>query len=382
MARTSHSPADRRLIDLAAQHGVEVSARHLERWRSRPNPLLPAHHRDYPGRPSGGSSSTADEQLVALVVWLAQNRRQGADRGHLALRAFGAGLPVPEETVRHAFARPAEDLAKQLRRGFGPLPVDGDLQEWVYDGAADLVGTQERRLTAVQRRVEAIDRQVRAKPGLAPAWQFATELDPGAAEADPLGRTDFAFHSAITAMAGPSEMSPDTLARAARGFVTDGTPQWAAHLLETDPREPLAALAASPQHQLPGLPADSIANHLYAVARAAPIERLRAAWAAAGEIPSWAETSCAAVEAELFAGQPAEATEQWAMGMIFGASRSFLLTGLSEPNPTLAEQTATAVQLILMADAFNTTLTTTDDDGREAMRLLAPSFLLALLTIG
>ncbi|MGW2371012.1 hypothetical protein [Kitasatospora sp. NPDC001683] len=225
MARTSPSPADRRLIDLAAHYGVEVSARHLERWRSRPNPLLPAHQRDYPGRPLGGSSSTADEQLVALVVWLARNRRQGADRGHLALRAFGAGLPVPEETVRHAFARPAEDLAKQLRRGFGPLPVDGDLQEWVYDGAADLVGTKERRPTAVQRRVQAIDRQVLATPDLAPGWQFAAELDPGAAKAEPLGRTDFLFQSAITAMAGPGEMAPDTIARAARGLVADGAPQ-------------------------------------------------------------------------------------------------------------------------------------------------------------
>ncbi|MER6396103.1 hypothetical protein ABT263_08565 [Kitasatospora sp. NPDC001603] len=259
--------------------------------------------------------------------------------------------------------------------------MDGDLREWVYDGAADLAGTQERRLTAVQRRVRAIDRQVRAKPDLAPGWRFAIELDPGATKADPLDRTDFLFHSAITAMAGPGAMTPDTLARAARSFVTDGTPQWAAHLLETDPRDPLAALADPPQHQLPGLPPDSIANHLYTVARAAPIERLRAAWAAAGEIPCWAEASCAAVEAELSASQPAKATEQWAMGMIFGASRAFLLTGLSEPDPTLAEQTATAVQLILMADAFNITLAITDDDGREAMRRLAPPFLLALLAV-
>ncbi|MGW2371013.1 hypothetical protein [Kitasatospora sp. NPDC001683] len=152
--------------------------------------------------------------------------------------------------------------------------------------------------------------------------------------------------------------------------------------METDPRDPLAALAAAPPHQLPGLSVDSIANHLYTVAQAAPIERLQAAWTAAGEIAAWAETSCAAVEAELAAGQPAEATEQWGTGMISGASRTFLLTGLAEPNPTPAEQTVTAVQLIFMADAFNTTLAETDDDGREAMRRLAPPFLLSLLTVG
>ncbi|MFJ9446713.1 hypothetical protein ACIRRH_33365 [Kitasatospora sp. NPDC101235] len=67
--------------------------------------------------------------------------------------------------------------------------------------------------------------------------------------------------------------------------------------------------------------------------------------------------------------------------MFVGASRTFLLTGLSEPDPTPAEQTATAAQLLFMADAFNTTLANTDDDGRERMRSLAPPFLLALLTL-
>ncbi|MFJ2866793.1 hypothetical protein [Kitasatospora sp. NPDC087314] len=381
MTRTSPSPADQRLIDLAAQRGAQVTARHLERWRSRPDPLLPFHRRDYPGRPSGGSSSTADDGLVDLVVWLARNRRPGTDRRYLALRAFGAGLPVPEETIRRAFARPAHHLAEQLRRGFGSLPQSGDLQEWVYDGAAAVAGTRARRLSAAQRRIQAIDRQVRAQPGLASGWQFAAELDPGAAEAEPLGRTGMLFHSVIAAMAGPGEMTTDTLARAARGFVAEGTPQWTAHLLETDPRDPLAALSATPLHQLPGVPADSLANHLYTVARETPIERLRAAWSAAGEIPGWAETTCAAVEAELSAGQVAQATSGWSIDMITGANRVYLLDGLSEPNPTPGEQALAAVQLIMAADAFNTTLVTTDDDGREAMRLMAPPFLLGLLTV-
>ncbi|MER7701588.1 hypothetical protein ABTX81_01630 [Kitasatospora sp. NPDC097605] len=36
--------------------------------------------------------------------------------------------------------------------------------------------------------------------------------------------------------------------------------------------------------------------------------------------------------------------------------RTFLPTGLVEPNPTPAERTAAAMQLILMAYAFNTKL--------------------------
>ncbi|MFG3053303.1 hypothetical protein ACGFZP_20435 [Kitasatospora sp. NPDC048239] len=99
-----------------------MSARHLERWRSRPYPLLPSKQLNYPGRPVGGSSSTADDRLVDLVVWLVCNRRPGADRAYLALRAFGAGLPVPEEAVRDAFIRAAQEMADELRRGFGPLP--------------------------------------------------------------------------------------------------------------------------------------------------------------------------------------------------------------------------------------------------------------------
>ncbi|MET8703333.1 hypothetical protein ABZW10_31410 [Kitasatospora sp. NPDC004723] len=380
MVRTSPSPADRRLIDLAAQRGAEVSARHLERWRSRPSPLLPSHRRDYPGRPTGGSSSMADDRLVDLVVWLARNRRPGTDRGHLALRAFGAGLPVPEETVQDAFVRAARGVEDELRRGFGELPEDGDLQEWVYDGADALAGSRQRRPTAVDRRIGAIDRQVQALVEPAAA-EFAARFDPGAAEAESLDRNDRQFHAAVAAMAGPGELTPDTLARYARGLVGNGMPQWTAHLLETDPRDPLAAVAEAPKHQAPGLPAHSAANHLLSVARDAPLERLHTAWTAAAQMPGWAENTCAAVESELAAGQPAKATERWAIDMVVPFDRLFLADALSDPDPAPGTQALTALNLLFMTDAINTTLAITDDDGRETIRRLAPPFFLSLVTV-
>lgn len=380
MVRTSPSPADRRLIDLAGQRGIQVSARHLERWRSRPNPLLPSHHREYPGQPSGGSSSTADDRLVDLVIWLARHRRPGADRGHLALRAFGAGLPVPEETVRAAFIRAPHEVADQLHRGFGPLPEDGDLEDWVHDGADAMAGSRERRPTAVDRRLGKIDRQVGAllKPAAA---EFAAKFDPGASQAEALDRTGRHYHAAVAVMAGPGELAPDTLAGYARGLVDGGMPQWPAHLLETDPGDPLAAVTADP-HQLPDLPSNNAANHLFSIARDATTARLRAAWTAAGQIPGWAEEICAATESELTAGQPAKAVERWAMGMVFPVDRVFLAIGLAEPAPTPGQQASTALNLLFMTDATNATLRITDDDGRATMRRLAPPFLLGLLEMG
>ncbi|MFE4604169.1 hypothetical protein ACFRKE_25320 [Kitasatospora indigofera] len=316
-----------------------------------------------------------------LVVWLARHRRPGTDRAYVALRAFGAGLPVPEDTVRAAFVRATQEAANELHRGFGPLPEHGDLQEWVYDGADTLVGSRMHRLGAAERRIRTIDQQVGAfmRPAAA---EFAAQYDPGAAQAEALDSTDRKFHSAVAAMAGPGELTPDTLARYARGLVGGGMPQWSAHLLETDPGDPLVAVAVTPVHQFPELPANSAVNHLYSVARDAPLDGLRAAWTAVGQMPGWAEEICAAAESELAAEQPDTGIARWAFGMVFPVDRVFLADALAEPSPTPGQQAVTALTLQLMADAINTTLRITDNDGREAMRLLAPPFLAGMLEMG
>ncbi len=167
----------------------------------------------------------------------------------------------------------------------------------------------------------------------------------------------------------------------ARSQAGRDAPQYTAHLLETDPRDPLAAVRSTPAHQLPGLPADSVMNHFVSVAREAPLERLRAGWTAAGEMAVWARSLCSAVEAEIESEQPGEACREWALGQIFGISRMYLIKGLAEPSPTAGQQALTALELVLSFDAINSVLATTDADGHETMLRLAPPFILKLAAV-
>ncbi len=72
------------------------------------------------------------------MVWLGQQSRPGADPLCLALGAFGAGLPVPEGTVREAFTRQVVRFAERITDRLGPVPECGDIQEWVSDQADEV----------------------------------------------------------------------------------------------------------------------------------------------------------------------------------------------------------------------------------------------------
>ncbi|MFD7450418.1 hypothetical protein [Kitasatospora sp. NPDC059827] len=381
MVRTQPSAADQLLLQLAAERGTEVSGRQLERWRAQPRPLLPANSRTFLGQPTGGSTSTADPALVDLVVWLGQHSRPGADPLYLALSAFGAGLPVPEGTVREAFARQVVRFADRITARLGPAPEHGDIQEWVSDQADEVAQEGAHRLTGVNRRIRVIDKQLRQLPALAELWQFAADFDPAGACAEPLDNTGLLFHGLTAAVGGPGGIDPEVIARMARSQAGRGAPQYTAHLLETDPRDPLVAVRTMPTHQLPGLPVDSFMNHFVSVAREAPLERLQAGWTAAGEMAVWARSLCCAVEAEIESEQPGEASREWALGQFFGISRMYLIKGLAEPSPTAGQQALTALELVFSFDAINSVLATTDADGHETMLRLAPPFLLKLAAV-
>lgn len=381
MVRTPPSAADQLLLQLAAERGQKVSGRQLERWRAQPNPLLSANARTFPGQPTGGSTSTADPALVDLVVWLGQHSRPGTDPLYLALGAFGAGLPVPEGTVREAFTQQVVRFTQRITERLGPIPERGDVQEWVSDQADEVAQAGAHRLTGVNRRIRVIDKQLRQLPALAELWQFAAGYDPRRGDAEPLDNTGLLYHGMTAALGGPSGIDPEVIARMARSQAGRDAPQYTAHLLETDPRDPLVAVRSTPAHQLAGLPADSVMNHFVSVSREAPLERLRASWTAAGEMAVWAQSLCDEVEAEIESEQLGEACHEWVFGQIFGIGRMYLVKGLAEPSPTAGQQALTALELVFTLDAINSVLATTDLDGHETMRRLAPPFILKLADV-
>ncbi|MFJ6380102.1 hypothetical protein ACIQI7_08890 [Kitasatospora sp. NPDC092039] len=382
MVRTPPSAADQLLLQLVADCGTKVSGRQLERWRARPWPLLPANPRSRPGRPVGGSTSTTNPAVVDLVVWLGQHSRPGADPFYLALGAFGAELPVPEETVREAFTRQVVRLAERMTDQLGPVPATGDVQEWVSDRADEIAQQGARRLTGVNRRIRAIDKQLRQLPAVAELWKFAAGFDPDRADIEPLDNTGVLFHGLAAAVGGADGIAPEVVARIARAQAGREVPQYTAHLLETDPLDPLIAIRHTPPHQLPGLPSESVVNHFLSVAREAPLERLRAGWATAGEMAGWAEALCQAVETELSSEPPGgDACLEWVFGQLFGIGRMYLIKGLAEPSPTPGQQALTALELVFSFDAINKVLATTDADGHETLHRLAPPFLLRLAAV-
>ncbi|MFJ2866034.1 hypothetical protein [Kitasatospora sp. NPDC087314] len=59
----------------------------------------------------------------------------------------------------------------------------------------------------------------------------------------------------------------------------------------------------------------------------------------------------------------------------------YLVKGLAESSPTAGQQALTALELVFSLDAINSVLATTDSDGHETMRRLAPPFLLKLAAV-
>ncbi|ROR42990.1 hypothetical protein EDD39_1125 [Kitasatospora cineracea] len=381
MVRTGPSAADQRLIQLAADRGVDVSARQLERWRARPYPLLPPNPRVFPGRPVGGSSSTADDGLVGLIVWLGQNSRRGGDPFHLALRAFGVGLPVPEATVREAFARPVVRFAAKVVGRLGPLPEGGDLQDWVGDRADAIAREGVGRSSGVSRRVRAIDKELQQLPALAEGWSKVEGMDPGRKSSEPLDSTGRIFYAVAAAVGGIGEIDPDAIARMSRSQVGRGVPQWGAHLMENDPADVQSAFQSSPAHQLPGLPVDSGMNWILTIARESPLDRLRLGWDAAGEMGVWARGLCAQVEEELAAGQPGDRCVEWILGQIFGFGRLYLIQGLADPDPGPAQQAHTALTLVATFDGLNRTLASAGPEQLQLLRQITPPFLVGLFAL-
>jgi hypothetical protein len=169
------SQADQQLIAHAAQRGTVVSARQLERWRAR-GLLAPNVHRAL-GR-GRGSTSEPPPSAAKLVVWLAGHARPGRRPGDLALLAFAAGLAVPEDTVRTAFA----DAVTSIR-----LPVEASMPPGAApEDVADAAVAAGTRFTMMPARIRRIDRAL-AQRGVNWSWPELAKLDPGQSSSRPAG---------------------------------------------------------------------------------------------------------------------------------------------------------------------------------------------------
>ncbi|MEU3498765.1 hypothetical protein ABZ747_35425 [Kitasatospora cineracea] len=379
MVRTAPSAADVGLIEYARSHGVEVSARQLERWRGRPDPLLTPNPRGRPGRP-GGSTSSTDLTVGELVVWLGRRQRQGSRRDHLVLGAFGEGLPVPEASVRSAFARTVLKPAAEMSTTLGPRAQRQDLDDWLADGADRIATDQQHHVVRVPRRMRAIDQALQQMPALADLWDDMAAHDddsPG----EPLNNAGMAYYGALGVLQGTEGISREVMGRFLRARTGITGPNLGARVLETSGPAMPPALQGPPAHLVPGMPQGSVLHHLYSLAQETPMERLRAAWQAAGAVASWALNLCAAVEEQIATGRVGPAIGQWLKGLLYGIGRDYLTIGLVESEPTPSQQASTTLMLLFTASAFDTGLErATDQNVREVLEFLVSTPVRPLVT--
>ena len=208
MSRSAPSRADQALIAHAASYGRHATARQLERWRTQG--LLPPNIRSYPGRGAGSASQPASG-AGDLVVWLTEHARRGRRPGDLALFAFGAGLAVPEATVRAAFA----DAVNRDRLGVEhDLPHDSDPEDVAATVATGVRGTI---LPARMRRFD----EALADAGVGWSSPELAAHDPGRVS-EPVTGADWAYTAVHASLSGGSAVDLDTMGAAARAMLPAG----------------------------------------------------------------------------------------------------------------------------------------------------------------
>lgn len=334
------SPADRTLISHAEGHGLVVTARQLEIWRR--SGLVPGNIARGLGH-GRGSASEVHPDAKELVVWLARHSRRGARPGDLALVAFAAGVPVPEETVRAAFRSAIDRLT--LTAEHGPEAVaeqDPEDRTAVIAGLVIGVGSLP---TLLPHRIRRIDDRLR-DAGLSWSPETIARLDKGSSSPERMTTRDVASTAVTMIRHGAPAISNQELGDVARA------------LLPTDAASPLASMiehlsedpeAVSVQDAAGIVPVGDLRDALRELMAITPLEILRLAWQTVEDLRSWAESLCTAVETELDAHQPGEATLAWFQTAGLGA-RMFLVLALRLDRRTTTEQAQSAAELLMVRD--------------------------------
>jgi hypothetical protein len=366
MPRSTVSEADQQLIADATRHSVAVTARQLERWRARG--LLAPNTRRPLGR-GRGSTSEPPAGAAELVAWLAGNARPGRRPSDLALLAFAAGLAVPEDTVRVAFA----DAVARIR-----LPVEASMPSGATpEDVADAAVAAGQRFTMVPTRVRRIDRDL-ARRGVNWSFPELAALDPGRSDAR-LAGGDLVYSTVQLILSGGAGITMGTIGALARALAPAGG---------------VAPLAGQVEYRWPirgeepsGLPDDDdvllallgggdLRDQARDLAMTVPTTELRDAFGLAAGLPEWADSTCAAVEREIADGRLGEAVKGWITSS-FGLTRLLLVVALRDRDAGPASTAITALVLIFIRNKMRILRQLIPPGNFDVLNnpLVAPSFL-------
>jgi hypothetical protein len=371
MPRSAASEADRQLIADAARHGTVVTARQLERWRARG--LLAPNIRRPLGR-GRGSTSEPPPGAAELVAWLATNARPGRRPADLALLAFAAGLAVPEDTVRAAFAGAVTGIRLAAEASMPPGAAPEDV--------ADAAVAAGRRFTMVPSRIRRIDQDL-AQRGVNWSFPELAALDPGRSDSR-LAGSDWVYSAVRLIRSGGEGIDMGTIGALVRTLAPAGG---------------VAPLAGQVEYRWPisrgeepsGLPDDEevlgsmlgggdLRDQVRELAMTAPAAELRDAFRLAAGLPGWADDTCAAVEREIAAGQLGEASKEW-ITISFGLARLLMPMALRDRQAGPASTAITALVLVFIRNKIRTLRQLLPAGNFDVLNnpLVAPSFVIDFL---
>ncbi|WP_430788098.1 hypothetical protein [Actinoplanes sp. G11-F43] len=375
MARKIPSPADTALLAAAGERGATATFTQLERWRTAG--LLVRNNRHGAGQ-GRGSSSAAPAEAVDLVVWLSAHARPGRRPDDLALQAFGAGLPIPEPTVRRAWLTATDFRQDAL---LGPYEA-GDRSTWIGDVADELAHKHGSKTTLLPQRLRDIDARI-ASAGISFAASEVAAFDKGPTETEPYTTRDLLTTAVSAVLGGTNEFVDADLAAFSRALAPPGAAVPVASMLEYPDGGPALA-DINDGHGLNLLPAGDARDELTQIVTEASLTQLRAAWHAVDEMHRWAVSLCDTVEAELdaiAAGMPPPdlpGLQQWFYGIAFALNRLLLRQALLDPAPSPKAQASTAVMLLSLATGMSRLRLLVPDGQFELLPVLLPPFLYEL----
>ncbi|MBU2667789.1 hypothetical protein KOI35_30185 [Actinoplanes bogorensis] len=364
------------MLAAAGERGATATVTQLERWRTAGLLVRNEKHGAGQGR---GSVSTAPAEAVDLVVWLSAHARPGRRPDDLALEAFGAGLPIPESTVRRAWLIAATDFRQDAL--LGPREAS-DRSAWIGDVADELASKHSGKIVLLPQRLRDVDARITAA-GISFAMPELAVFDKGPTEAEPYTTRDFLTTAVSATLGGTSEFVDADLGAVARALGPPGAAVPVASMLEYSDSEPALA-DINDGHGLNLLPAADASGELTRTVTEASLTQLRAAWQAVDEMHRWAVSLCDTVEAELdaiAAGEPppdCPGLLQWFYGVAFGLNRLLLRQALLEPAPSPKAKASTAVMLLFLATGMSRLRVMVPNGQFELLPVLLPPFLYRL----